>query len=122
MPARWSPISIAIRLDADADHATLLLRIASWCERYTPLVGLGANPETEAGVGGDHGLFMDITGCAHLMGGEATLVADLEARLLAQGFHAGCAWPTRRVRPGRWRAMVRRRSFPRAAMVRRSCP
>jgi protein ImuB len=87
------------RADAGADHA-MLLRIASWCERYTPLVGLGADPETEAGVGGDHGLFMDITGCAHLMGGEATLVADLEARLLAQGFHArlcladtpGAAW------------------------------
>jgi protein ImuB len=87
------------RADAGVDHA-MLLRIASWCERYTPLVGLGADPETEAGVGGDHGLFMDITGCAHLMGGEATLVADLEARLLAQGFHArlcladtpGAAW------------------------------
>ncbi len=89
------------QLDADADHAALL-RIASWCERYTPLVGLGVSPdaEMEAGVGSDHGLFMDITGCAHLMGGEAALVADLEARLLAQGFHVrlcladtpGAAW------------------------------
>ena len=67
--------------DPDAD-ATLLHAIADWAERYTPLVGLD-----------DHGLLLDITGCAHLFGGEEALLADLHTRLLAQGFlvHAGVA-------------------------------
>jgi protein ImuB len=89
--------------DAAAEHG-LLLSIAAWCERYTPLVALGSNPADETGANaaafGDHGLFMDITGCAHLLGGEAALVADLEARLTAQGFQVrlcladtpGAAW------------------------------
>jgi len=60
--------------DEDADKA-LLHAIAAWCERYTPLVALS----------GEDGLFMDITGCTHLFGGEACLVAGLAARLNAQG-------------------------------------
>jgi protein ImuB len=43
---------------------------------------------------------LDITGCAHLFGGEAAIVRDIVTRLAAQGFHAraaaadtvGCAW------------------------------
>ncbi len=35
--------------------------IADWCDRFTPLVALDP----------PHGLFLDITGCAHLFGGEA---------------------------------------------------
>lgn len=80
----------------DAQNCELLLKIAGWCERYTPLVALDSAPEAER----DHGLFMDITGCAHLLGGEAGLISDLEARLRAQGFHVrlcladtpGAAW------------------------------
>ncbi|WP_342867745.1 DNA polymerase Y family protein [Hoeflea sp. AS60] len=80
----------------DESNRALLLKIAGWCERYTPLVALDAAPEAER----DHGLFMDITGCAHLLGGEAAMIADLEARLRAQGFHVrlcladtpGAAW------------------------------
>ena len=46
--------------DADAD-AQLLEAIADWADRYTPLVGRNA-PD---------GLMLDITGAAHLHGGEA---------------------------------------------------
>ena len=46
---------------------TLLEAIADWCLRYTPLVACDA-PD---------GLLLDITGCAHLYGGEDALVADL---------------------------------------------
>jgi protein ImuB len=75
--------------DEAADRQTLE-NIADWCDRYTPLVGLDL-PD---------GLMLDITGCAHLFGGEAALGRDLLARLAAQGFHAraavadtaGCAW------------------------------
>ncbi|MET0868147.1 MAG: DNA polymerase Y family protein [Pseudorhodoplanes sp.] len=76
----------------DADHASdarLLEAIADWCDRYTPLVGLDP-PD---------GLLLDITGCAHLFGGESALCRDLMRRLAGQGFHthvavadnAGCA-------------------------------
>src|SRR5215217_7444764 len=82
---------------ADADeHAdqTLLEAIADWCDRYTPLVGLDP-PD---------GLLLDVTGCAHLFGGEAALAADLVRRLGAQGYQArvavadtvGCAWAVAR--------------------------
>ncbi len=65
-------------------------RIADWCDRYTPLVGLDA-PD---------GLLLDVTGCAHLFGGEAALARDLVARLAQQGLRVraavadtvGCAW------------------------------
>ena len=52
------------------DH-TALLRLARWCGRYGP----------NRNVDGDDGLWIDITGVAHLYGGEAQLIADLVARL-----------------------------------------
>lgn len=63
-----------------AADAALLDAIADWTERYTPLVGLD-----------DSGLLLDITGCAHLFGGEQELRTDLLARLAAQGFLARAA-------------------------------
>jgi protein ImuB len=75
------PDLIVAEEDAAADRA-LLEKIADWCDRYTPLVALDP----------PHGLFLDITGCAHLFGagagGEAALLADCLARLNAQGFEA----------------------------------
>jgi protein ImuB len=65
----------AIEEDVEAD-ATLLESIADWCLRYTPLVA--CDPPD--------GLLLDITGCAHLYGGEDVLVADLSGRLEAAGF------------------------------------
>jgi len=55
-------------VDADehADRA-LLEAIADWCGRFTPLVALNL----------PHGLFLDISGCAHLFGGEAALLKTL---------------------------------------------
>jgi protein ImuB len=79
--------------DAQADRR-LLETIADWCDRYTPLVGLDP-PD---------GLALDITGCAHLFGGEAALARDLIRRLALQGFRAraavadtvGAAWAVAR--------------------------
>jgi protein ImuB len=75
--------------EPDADQG-MLERIADWCGRYTPQVALDP-PD---------GLLLDITGCAHLFGGEEALASDLTARLNAQGFSvrlgvadtAGLAW------------------------------
>lgn len=66
-----------VEAEPRADHA-LLEAIADWCDRYTPLVALDP-PD---------GLLLDISGCAHLLGGEATLLADMITRLRAQGFAA----------------------------------
>jgi protein ImuB len=74
------PVLAAIDADEAAD-ARLLEAIADWCDRYTPLVGLDP-PD---------GLFLDISGCAHLFGGEENLRRDLIRRLAAQGFHARAA-------------------------------
>jgi protein ImuB len=59
--------------DPAADDAALR-RLALWCLRYTPLVA----PWGEEN--GADGLFLDITGCAHLFGGEKELLADLAGR------------------------------------------
>jgi protein ImuB len=63
--------------DADevADVRTLN-DIADWCDRFTPLVALDS----------PHGLFLDITGCAHLFGGEAALMQMICGALTRQGF------------------------------------
>jgi protein ImuB len=63
--------------DADeAADARALNDIADWCDRFTPLVALDP----------PHGLFLDITGCAHLFGGEAALMQMICAALTRQGF------------------------------------
>lgn len=64
-----------IEEDLAAD-AALLGAIADWCDRYTPLVALDRAD----------GLLLDISGCAHLFGGEAELGRDCLTRLKRQGF------------------------------------
>jgi len=68
--------------DADeAADALALNAIACWCDRFTPLVALDS----------PHGLFLDITGCAHLFGGEAALMRLMCDVLTAQGFAVSAA-------------------------------
>ncbi|MEO5867145.1 MAG: DNA polymerase Y family protein [Sphingomonas sp.] len=69
-------------LDADpvADQAWIE-RIADACDRYTPMVALDPPNSCPTGPHDPDGITLDITGCAHLFGGEAGLVADVEARL-----------------------------------------
>jgi protein ImuB len=56
--------------------ARVLNVIADGCDRFTPLVALDS----------PHGLFLDITGCAHLFGGEAALMQIICEALTRQGF------------------------------------
>jgi protein ImuB len=49
----------------DAADAALVEALADWCTRFTPLVS----------VDGADGLLLDVTGAAHLFGGEAGLLA-----------------------------------------------
>lgn len=70
----------AVEAEPEED-ARALDAIAAWCERFTPIVVIDP-PE---------GLFLDITGCAHLFGGEDALRDTIVARLYAQGFSARAA-------------------------------
>lgn len=63
-----------------------LARLAGWCTRYTPWTAI---EQTDEGSGA--GLWLDLSGCAHLFGGETALLADLEHRLAALGLTARAA-------------------------------
>ncbi len=79
--------------DTAADRR-LLGALADWCDRYTPLVALD----------GMDGLFLDITGCAHLFGGEEAMLEEMLACFAGQGLCAraglagtpGAAWAAAR--------------------------
>ncbi|MDN2578795.1 DUF6504 family protein [Aquibium sp. ELW1220] len=86
-------------VEADpAAEERLLDGLADWCDRYTPLVALD----------GSDGLHLDVTGCAHLFGGERAMLDDLLKRLREQGFSAraaiastaGAAWAAARFARG----------------------
>lgn len=65
--------------------AEALRRLTLWATRYTP----AASPwEPE---NGSDGFFLDITGCAHLFGGEDALLHDLIKRLKTFNLAARCA-------------------------------
>ena len=68
--------SLETEIADTAADARVLEALADWCERYTPTVG----------IDGVDGLWLDITGAAHLVGSEQELLADLSRRLRAIGF------------------------------------
>jgi protein ImuB len=81
--------------DADpGGDAAALRRLAGWCLRYAPLASADA-PD---------GVWIDVTGTAHLFGGERRLLHDLLGRLAAQGLVARAAIATT---PGTAWAMAR---------------
>ncbi|HEY1629962.1 MAG TPA: DNA polymerase Y family protein [Rhizomicrobium sp.] len=69
------PDIAVIRANEPAD-LKLLEAVADWCERYTPLVALDL----------PYGLFLDITGIAHLFGGERAMLDTIRRAVAAQGF------------------------------------
>jgi len=71
------PSLVCVASDPQAEALTLG-SIADGCRSFTPLVALDA-PD---------GLVLDVTGAAHLFGGEARLLAEIETRLEAHGFQA----------------------------------
>ncbi|HEX6141898.1 MAG TPA: DNA polymerase Y family protein [Geminicoccaceae bacterium] len=85
----------AVPADPDADRE-LLERLLVWGERYTPHLALDRSCPEDAGGS----LWLDVTGCAHLFGGEDALLDDLCARLGRRGLAArgaiadapGTAW------------------------------
>ena len=83
------PILVAVAADPAGD-AALVQRLARWAARWSPLVE----------VDGGDGLRMDVSGVAHLFGGEAALVEDMRKRFAALGLSSrvavaptpGAAW------------------------------
>ncbi len=79
------------------EDAAALRRLAEWCGRYSPWTA----PD------GADGIKIEITGCAHLWGGEEELAADLATRLGRQGIARriaiadtlGAAWALARFAP-----------------------
>jgi protein ImuB len=82
--------SLSVEPDDPAADGAALQALATWCGRYTPWVALDCGG-LGAGAGSAHGLWLDITGCAHLFGGEAALIDDLLRRFAAFGFEARAA-------------------------------
>ncbi len=70
---------LAVHEATPEEDRAALGRLAGWATRFTPLAA--ADPP--------EGLWLDISGCAHLHGGEAGLCAELARRLARAG------WPAR---------------------------
>jgi protein ImuB len=78
------PALVSVPADPERDLA-MLRRLALWAERYSPSVALDAR------VPGHEGLLLDMTGGAHLFGGEAALLTDIRRRLAQAGIAARLA-------------------------------
>ena len=110
--ARAQVPNLAVAQADPEGDAAALLRLAQWCGRYSPWT-VPHGPDS---------ILLDITGCAHLAGGEDRLGAELVARLAARGVTArvgiadtiGGAWAMARggardvnaVAPGETRAAL----------------
>jgi len=68
------PSLIAVPADSAGERA-LVERLARWAGRWSPLVE----------VDGENALRLDVTGVAHLFGGERKLVADVQTRFALAG-------------------------------------
>ena len=94
---------VTARADAAADRQGLE-RLALWCNRFTPWCAVDGDEGGDSGAGG---LLLDITGCAHLFGGEAALMDEIAARLTGLGIEnrlgladtPGAAWALARFGP-----------------------
>ncbi len=87
-----------VAADPAADRRALAA-LADGCGRYTPWTAVDGDGGPRGG-----GLWLDITGCTHLFGGEGALIDDLVGRLDRLGFAAtaavadtmGAAWAVAR--------------------------
>jgi protein ImuB len=105
--ARSKVLQLQVRDANPAADAAALRRLALWALRYTPTVATYSSSE-DGEAGGADGLYLDISGCAHLLGGEAALLDDLDHRLRSFGLRprlalagtAGAAWALARYGQG----------------------
>lgn len=68
----------------------LLLKIAEWCIRFTPITAVDSSD----------GIILDVTGCVHLWGGDEPYLTEIQKKLHDRGYHIrlsiadtiGAAW------------------------------
>jgi protein ImuB len=88
------------RYDPLAARAALVA-LATWCERFSPVVGLEEGPHPES-------LLLDVTGLGPLFGDESALITRVARELRAQGWQVrlaladtiGTAWAVAHYAPG----------------------
>lgn len=80
------PGLLTVEADPKID-ARVLDSLAVWCGRYTPWTSV----DNDGGGAGAGAIWLDITGCAHLFGGETSLLRDLVVRFRRLGFSARAA-------------------------------
>lgn len=73
--------SLEIIDDIPGKGNKLLKGLGEWCIRYTPVIALDS-PE---------GLILDISGCAHLWGGEHAYLKEIVVRLRSKGYDVRAA-------------------------------
>ena len=78
--ARCSGLHIAPS-DLPGDYKALEA-LTAWCVRYTPWTAT----DTDSNATGTRGLWLEISGSAHLFGGENALLTDLSHRLTHLGY------------------------------------
>lgn len=77
--------SLTVMDDRPELAGKLLSALAEWCLRYSP----------EVAIDPPDGLLLEVTGCAHLWGGELTYLKDIVMKLQQKGYDArGAMAPT----------------------------
>lgn len=84
--------TLAVRPADPAADARALEALALWCSRWSPKVA----------VDGEDGVMLDITGCAHLWGGEARLVAAVRDAFAGRGLALRLALASGRLAARAW--------------------
>ncbi len=92
------PGLLTVAADPEGD-ARALAGLADWCRQYTPWTAMDGFPSSRG-----CSLWLDISGCAHLLGGERALLEELTTRLDGLGFRTlvaaadtpGAAWAVAR--------------------------
>ncbi|MDW3206151.1 MAG: DNA polymerase Y family protein [Alphaproteobacteria bacterium] len=96
-------ITLPARRDGDR---SALVALSRWADRYSPWAAAERRPEGVPDYG-DGGVWLNITGCAHLFGGEADMAAAITRQVAGMGFETrlgladtpGGAWAAARYHP-----------------------
>jgi protein ImuB len=94
--------SLLLSDDITGQDIRLLKAIGEWCIRYTPIAAVDPYGDDK------NGLLLDVSGCAHLWGGEQPYLEHILQQLRKRGYEVngamadtmGCAWAVARFGKG----------------------
>ena len=78
---------------------------AAWCHRFSPLVGIEPTAEPAS-------LLLDVSGLAHLFGGEAALAEQVVGDFAARGLSVRLALADTLGAPGQWCIIIKPMNCP----------